>query len=230
MKRREFFSSTVAAGIGLAVAPFSKVIGKEERLAPASIGQDLIPVAVAISKGTTDIDYVGPCAALESWHFDKEEKKYKPRFKIYTVSEALDPVDNRIPEYTFSTAPAPKIVLVPAQQGSEGLLTWLKKMYEEAELILSVCVGARHLAKAGLLNGLSATTHHESIDRFAKDFPEGEMGEGRQVCGRKKIATGGGLTAGIDLGLRVVERYFGRESAQAVADHLEYQSTGWVVN
>jgi transcriptional regulator GlxA family with amidase domain len=42
-----------------------------------------------------------------------------------------------------------------------------------------------------------------------------------------KVATAGGLTSGIDLALRVVERYFGRETAQATADYMEYRGDGW---
>ncbi len=230
MKRREFFTSTVTAGIGLSVVPLSNVLGKEKLQPGISEENNLIPVAVAISKGTTEIDFVGPCAAFETWLFDKEEKKYKPRFKIFTVGETLDAVDNRIPDFTFATAPASRIVLVPAQQGSDALLAWLKEMNTKAELIMSVCVGARHLAKAGLLNGLSATTHHESIDRFIKDYPDVKWIKGVRFVEEKNIATAGGLTAGIDLGLRIVDRYLGRESAQVVADHLEYQGTGWKVN
>ena len=45
----------------------------------------------------------------------------------------------------------------------------------------------------------------------------------------KKVSTGGGLTAGIDLALRVTERYFGRQWALEVAEHLEYQGKGWIV-
>ncbi len=229
MKRREFFSSTALAGLGLAIAPLTEAFGKPTNNITDFRDEGLITVAVAISKGTTEIDYVGPCAAFETWHYDTNEKKYKPKFKIFTVSETLDPADNKIPDYTFETAPVPKIVLVPAQQGSEALLTWLKKMHVSSELIMSVCVGARHLAKAGLLNGLSATTHHESLDKFAKDFPEVHWVKGVRFVEEKKICTGGGLTAGIDLGLRIVEHYLGRESAQAVADHLEYEGTGWIV-
>lgn len=229
MKRRDFVSSTTMLGIGMAAAPLSAALGKELSQQAQLQEEELITVACAISKGTTDIDYVGPCAAFETWHYDKATAKYKPKFKIFTVSETPDPVDNRIPDYTFETAPVPKIVIVPAQQGSDALLDWLKKMYVSSDLLMSVCVGARHLAKAGLLDGLQATTHHESIDKFAKEFPRVNWVKGVRFVEAGKISTGGGLTAGIDLGLRVVERYFGRESAQAVADHLEYKSRDWMV-
>ena len=93
----------------------------------------------------------------------------------------------------------------------------------------SVCVGARHLAKAGLLDGLEATSHHESIDGFVKEFPSVKWIRQMRFVEGEKISTGGGLTAGIDLGLRVIERYFGREWATQVAEHLEYQGRGWIV-
>ncbi|MEO8150328.1 MAG: DJ-1/PfpI family protein [Bacteroidia bacterium] len=236
MERRKFIASTALLGIGATAAIATNGLNKNtlrsfsQSQSNETPGEDLITVACAISKGTTEIDYVGPCAAFETWLYDETLKKYKPRFKIYTVSETLDPVDNRIANYTFETVPQPKIVLVPAQQGSDALLAWLKKMHESAELIMSVCVGARHLAKAGLLDGLNATTHHESIDRFAKDYPAVNWIKGVRFVEAKNICTAGGLTAGIDLGLRIVDRYLGRESAQKVADHLEYSGSGWIVN
>ena len=45
-----------------------------------------------------------------------------------------------------------------------------------------------------------------------------------------KISTGGGLTAGIDLALHVVERYFGRDAALGVAEHLEYEGKHWMTD
>jgi transcriptional regulator GlxA family with amidase domain len=94
---------------------------------------------------------------------------------------------------------------------------------------MSVCTGARHLARAGLLDGRPATTHHGAIDQFSRDFPKVQWVRGVRFVEGEKISTGGGLTAGIDLALRVVERYFGRQTTQQVADHLEYQGTGWKI-
>ncbi|MEP7129251.1 MAG: DJ-1/PfpI family protein [Chitinophagales bacterium] len=236
MERRKFLNAAALLGISVAANSPAKLLAADKGKTVGSAKyinsteEELINVACAISKGTTEIDYIGPCAAFETWLYDDALKKYKPHFKIYTVSETLEAVDNRIAEYTFETAPVPQIVLVPAQQGSDALLKWLQKMNGNVELIMSVCVGARHLAKAGLLNGLRATTHHESIDQFAKDYPEVNWVKGVRFIEEKNICTGGGLTAGIDLGLRIVERYLGRASAQKVADHLEYTSTGWIVN
>jgi transcriptional regulator GlxA family with amidase domain len=170
-----------------------------------------------------------PQAAFETWHFDPAQKKHLPRFKLFTVSEQLDPVDSLIPDYTFETVPPARIVVVPAQRGSPALVEWLRKVSETADVLMSVCLGSHHLAKAGLLDGKMATTHHKAIDQFSKEFPKVNWIRGVRFVEGPKISTAGGLTSGIDLALRVIERYFGRAEAQEVADHLEYQSKGWIV-
>ena len=94
---------------------------------------------------------------------------------------------------------------------------------------MSVCTGAFQLAKAGLLNGKPATTHHDFIDRFAKQYPDIDVKRGLRFVEGENISTAGGLTSGIDLALRVVERYFGRKIAEKTATYMEYQSKGWMV-
>lgn len=235
MRRRDFLVSTAAYGL-LAASQGGRIAAQEARgsaarkvnpIAPP--GKDLIRVACAISSGTTEIDYVGPQAVFETWSRDPTTNKPTPRFKLYTVSDSLDVVDGRVADYTFETAPAPHVVVVPAQRGSAALLEWLRKVSRTADVTMSVCIGARHLAKAGLLDGKSATTHHGAVDQFAKEFPEVKWVRGVRFVELERISTGGGLTAGIDLALHVVERYFGRDAAQKVAEHLEYDGKGWIV-
>lgn len=55
------------------------------------------------------------------------------------------------------------------------------------------------------------------------------MKRGVRFVEGEKISTAGGLTSGTDLALRVVERYFGRDVAQAAASYMEYQGKGWIV-
>jgi len=80
-----------------------------------------------------------------------------------------------------------------------------------------------------LLSGKTATTHHDFTDRLAKMFPDIEVKRGLRFVEGDRISTAGGLTSGMDLALRVVDRYYGRKIAQATADYMEYQSRGWVV-
>jgi transcriptional regulator GlxA family with amidase domain len=122
-----------------------------------------------------------------------------------------------------------KVVVIPAQRGSDAMHEWLRKIVHTADVTMSVCTGAFHLAKAGLLSGMAATTHHEFIDKLKRDFPDIDVKRGIRFVEGEKISTAGGLTSGTDLALRVVERYFGRDIATATATYMEYQGKGWVV-
>jgi transcriptional regulator GlxA family with amidase domain len=156
-------------------------------------------------------------------------------FRLFTVSETTRPIRGSaglqlVADYTFENAPQPKMIVVGAQRGSEALHAWLRKAGQRADITMSVCTGAFQLAKAGLLSGKAATTHHEALDRLAKQFPDIEVRRGlRFVESSPKLATAGGLSSGIDLALRVVERYFGRPAAEQTAKYMEYQGRGWVV-
>ena len=233
MRRREFVVSA-AAGL-LTASPFVKAAFQDTPQAGLKIralkppDKGLIQVACAISRGTTEIDYVGPQAVFETWYEDAVTRKPAPRFKLFTVSDSREPVDGRIADYTFDTCPAPNIVVIPAQRGSDALLEWLKKVALTADVTMSVCIGAIHLAKAGLLKGQRATSHHEAIDQLRTKFPEVNWVSGVRFVEGDKVSTAGGLTAGIDLALHVVERYFGRDAARGVATHIEYEGRGWMV-
>jgi transcriptional regulator GlxA family with amidase domain len=228
MRRREFLSIAGALGLAapaLAAAP--KAVAEGGPLAPPK--DRPIQVAIAVGQWNTWIDFVGPQAVFDTFRYDPETKTHKPTFKMYLVGETLDPRRNLVPDYTFETAPKPEIVLVGAQKGSPALIAWLKKVAPMTDVTMSVCTGAYHLAEAGLLDGKKATSHHEAIDDLRKNYPKVEWISGMRFVEGPRISTGGGLTAGIDLALRVTERYFGRERATVVADHLEYQGQGWIV-
>jgi transcriptional regulator GlxA family with amidase domain len=155
-------------------------------------------------------------------------------FELFTVSEKTEPLIGSgglklVPDYTFASAPQPRVVVVPAQRGSAALHQWLRETAKTADITMSVCTGAFQLGKAGLLSGKAATTHHDFLDRFAKAFPDVTVKRGLRFVEGEKISTAGGLSSGIDLALRVVDRYFGRDVAQATAAYMEYQGKGWIV-
>ena len=201
-----------------------------EKLAPPAHGK--VKVACVLSSSVTLIDWVGPEAVFGAWLYDESTKKERAFFEVFTVGESReirDPGFNVIPDYTYDNAPQAQIIVVPAQAGSPKFYQWLKKASESADLTMSVCIGARHLARLGLLDGQVATTHHDYIKPYTKEFPKVRWVSGRRFVEGPKFATSAGVTAGIDLALRVVERYFGREKAVAVTKVMEYESTGWMV-
>ena len=93
---------------------------------------------------------------------------------------------------------------------------------------MSVCPGAFILAKAGLLDGLAATTVSHRLEQLAKAAPNLRVVSDQRYVDNGKVITTAGLSSGIDLALRVVERYYGREVATSTARQMEYQGEGWL--
>lgn len=93
-------------------------------------------------------------------------------------------------------------------------------------VLASVCTGALLLAVAGLLDGRPAVTNASALDDLA-GYGAGVVADARVVDDGDRV-TAGGLTAGLDLGIWFVERYSGRERAEAVARSMEYVPQGRV--
>lgn len=191
-----------------------------------------IPVAFPISDGAVVIDYSGPWEVFQDVSIPSR-KDQSPVFNLYTVAESAAPVTasggmKLLPNYTFENAPQPKVIVIPAQSGNDAMLSWIRKSFAATDLTMSVCTGAFVLAKTGLLDGKSATTHHGFYGRFAMQYASKiQLKRGARFVEDGQLATAGGLTSGIDLALRVVERYFGRDVAASTASYMEYQGEGW---
>jgi hypothetical protein len=102
------------------------------------------------------------------------------------------------------------------------LIDWLREKAARAELILSVCTGALVLAKAGLLNGLAATTHHGWFDLLRQVAPNTQVHEDRRFVDNGRVICSAGIAAGIDMSLHVVGRLAGRDVAVRTAQQMEY--------
>lgn len=234
MKRREFINHTACFGVVVATTSLNSLAFSSNKLTPPAKGK--IPVAFAISEGATVIDFAGPWEVFQDVHVRERGSTMDEQmpFQLYTVSEKTEPITGSgglklVPDYTFESAPQPKVIVVGAQRGSKALHAWLNKNLASTDLIMSVCTGAFQLGRAGLLAGKSATTHHDFFEQFAKAFPDVSLKRGLRFVEEERVSSAGGLTSGIDLALHVVERYFGREVAQNTATYMEYQSKGWVV-
>ncbi len=189
-----------------------------------------IPVAFPISADAVIMDFGGPWEVFRSADLFGRNGAI---FQTYTVAETLEAITARggmtiVPSYTFDNAPAPKVVVIPAQsEPSAVMLDWIRAVTRTTDVTMSVCTGAFLLAETGLLSGRSATTFHDAYDRFESRFPDIRLKRGARYVEDGNLATAGGLSSGIDLAIRVVERYFGREAAERTAYRLEYQGRGW---
>jgi putative intracellular protease/amidase len=214
----------VPVAIFIAAAPTETT----NSLKPPAKGE--IPVAFVISQGAVIIDFCGPWEVFRDVNIPGREAP----FRLYTVSDKTDPITagggmKIVPNYTFANAPAPKVIVIPAQsEPSEAMLKWIRESTKNTDVTMSVCTGAFVLAKTGLLSGKSATTFHAAFGSFAMQFPNIKLKRGARFVEDGNLASAGGLSSGIDLALRVVERYYGRDVAQKTAYNMEYQGQGWM--
>jgi putative intracellular protease/amidase/YHS domain-containing protein len=245
MKRRDFLKTSAAAGLFAAspsLAPARSTDGASgaaasrhepgdspNPLTPPAKGS--IPVAFLISEGAVVIDFCGP---WEVFHETNVPGREEDAFQLYTVGASTAPVRvsggmKITPDFDFVTAPPPKVIVIPAQpHHTDATLAWLRAEAKRADVTMSVCTGASLLASAGLLSGKSATTHHAAYRSLAREFPDVRVKRGARFVEAGNVATSGGLSSGIDLAFRVVERYFGRDVAAATAYQMEYQGQGWL--
>lgn len=213
MHRREFIGSTLAASV--AIFGGVRPSGAEAAPAPPLPKRKRVRVAFMLGEHANVIDTCGPWEVLQD-AASPEEGPLEMTGGLVVV-----------PKYTIKTAPQPHVIVVPAQRSTAESRAWLKDASAGTDVTMSVCTGAFQLARAGLLKGIPATTHHEFFDSFAKEFPDIELRRGLRFVDSGRIATAGGLTSGIDLALHVVSRYHGVATAEATAKYMEYSSEAW---
>jgi transcriptional regulator GlxA family with amidase domain len=235
MQRRNFISGSLA---GVSLAMFSNA-SKSQPASPATAAggsaplqplpkRDRVRVAFLLGEHANVIDTMGPWEVFQ----DASAPDKDAPFELYTVAPTHDDVEMtgglRVrPRYSVDDAPQPHVIVVPAQRSTEASRAWLKAASAGTDVTMSVCTGAFQLARVGLLDGQSATTHHEFFDAFAKEFPNIDLRRGLRFVDNGRVATAGGLTSGIDMALHVVSRYFGVDAARRTAAYMEYTSEAW---
>jgi transcriptional regulator GlxA family with amidase domain len=235
MKRRTFLAA-LAAGVGLPAAGLgvarALTDGEGPLLPPRALAlpeDGVIRTAFMIGPSVNVIDTAGPWEVFQDAGAGSQGSS---PFELYTVAETRQPVDataglRLLPDYAHHQAPLPNVIVVPAHQASEAALRWLRQAAAKADVVMSVCTGAFILAGAGLLDGRRATTHHDFFSEFEASFTRVELVRGERFVEDDRMATAAGLTSGIDLALRVVERYLGRPAAEGTARYMEHESARW---
>jgi putative intracellular protease/amidase len=184
-------------------------------------------LAILIFDGVQIIDYTGPYET-----FGHVYNNDTPAFNIYTVSEKASAITTSMgmsvnPRYSFDNAPQPDVLVIPGgdvrgQLDNPKVLRWVQERAKDAEIVLSVCNGAFILAKAGLLDGMEATTTAGLIPRLREAAPKVKVVDDRRFVDNGKFITAAGLSSGIDGALHVIERLHGQGTAQMAALGMEY--------
>ncbi|MCC2339976.1 MULTISPECIES: DJ-1/PfpI family protein [Bacillus cereus group] len=175
------------------------------------------------------LDFAGPFEVFSVTEVDEE----KP-FTVYTVSQNGEMITARNglkvqPDYSIEDLPQVDILLIPGGKGvrenevkNDIIINWVRQQMKEVKLMTSVCTGALLLAKAGLLEGVKATTHWASIQTFKKDFPNVEVIENVKFVDEGHIITSAGISAGINMSFHIVKNLLGVEVAEDTAKSMEY--------
>lgn len=181
------------------------------------------------------LDFAGPyevftCATRVS---GKLAHATPPPFKVMTIGRHKNMLRARaglsvFPEAAFDDVPAIDVLIVPggdvtAELDQPDVRAWIAAQAGHCELVASVCTGALLLAQAGLLNGREATTHWEDVPVLRQMFPQVRVREERRWVDEGDIVTSGGISAGIDMSLHLVERLAGRALALETARQMEYE-------
>jgi transcriptional regulator GlxA family with amidase domain len=186
-------------------------------------------VAILIFDDVEVLDFCGPFEVFSvANHFAET-----PAFRVVTVAENAGPVATRgglsvNPHHRLDDCPPPEVLLVPGGQGTRRemhnrtLTDWVARTAGPAELVLSVCTGALLLAKAGLLDGLRATTHHAALDLLRQTAPNTTVHTDRRFVDNGKVICSAGIAAGIDMCLHAVAQLLGGPTAEKTARHMEY--------
>ena len=191
-------------------------------------------VGILIFPAVEVLDFCGPYEVFSVTRLNEERRREESSpFEVLLVAQRAEPVVATgglrvIPDVTLETCPPLDILVVPGGWGTrkeidnQRLLKWIAERAKQVETLTSVCTGAMLLGQAGLLDGRRATTHWRSLDRMRQSFPAVTVEDKLHVVEDGHVLTSAGISAGIDMALRVVARCCGEAVGRATARHMEY--------
>lgn len=191
-------------------------------------------VGILVFNDIEVLDFCGPFEVLSVARLDESKRlETLSPFDVKLVSMTKEVVFTKgnmkvIPDFDFETCPKLDILIVPGGMGTrklmydENVLDFIQQKAKEVELLTSVCTGSLILANAKLLEGVNATTHWKSLERLENEFKNVKVCFDKHFVEEGNIITSAGISAGIDMALHIVKRYFGEEVAKATAKHMEY--------
>jgi putative intracellular protease/amidase len=180
-------------------------------------------IAIPVFDALTALDAIGPYEVLQRL----------PGAEVRFVGHATGPVRTEngflglLADATFAEVPSPDVVVVPGGMGTralledEAILGWIRQAHNGTRFTTSVCTGSLLLAAAGLLDGLTATTHWGARETLAG---LGAVPVPERVVEHldRRIVTAAGVSSGIDMALRLSELLFDRTTAEAMQLYIEY--------
>ena len=194
-----------------------------------------LTVGILIFDQVEVLDVAGPFEVFSVSRLN-EERRYQELspFRVLLVSEKITQVLaigglRFTPDVSFGNCPDLDLLIVPGGFGTRKevknntLVQWIVERSAKTRLTASVCTGAALLGKAGLLDGREATTHWKAFELLHMAAPKTKIRKDVLFTLQEPIFTSAGVSAGIDLALRIVSNLFGTEIGQATARQMEYR-------
>jgi putative intracellular protease/amidase/DNA-directed RNA polymerase subunit RPC12/RpoP len=189
-----------------------KLLGKQ---------QQSLSVCFYLQDGVEVLDFAGPMEVFSD-----------AGFRVFTVSRKKEPLKAQgiltiMPDYSIDDAPTADILAFfggntgPSSNDTE-LISWIRSRKAGTQYFFSVCTGAFIMGRAGILDGMTATTFHSSIDGLRKALPSTKVLSDVRFVDNGRVITTAGISAGIDGALHLVTRLKGEDIARQTADYMEY--------
>ncbi|MBB1340348.1 MULTISPECIES: DJ-1/PfpI family protein [Pseudoalteromonas] len=185
-------------------------------------------IAIYIYDDAEVLDFSGPFEV-----FSTAKRLADNNWQVFFVAEHAGPVIARAgfsvnPHYSFADHPAFDVLIVVGglhthELEKPAVINWIRETAGAASKVASVCTGAFLLAKAGLLDGLTVTTHWEDQSDLAAMFPALNVIANKRWVSQGKLTTSGGISAGIDMSLALVAELISPAHAELTAKQMEYQ-------
>jgi transcriptional regulator GlxA family with amidase domain len=198
----------------------------------SSVEATVTEANLLVFEGCDLLDVGGPYEVLLTANRVAQETDQAPPFRVRTVSVDGRPVRafgglTLQPEGTAQ--PGPGLFLVPGAidlgppLADTQLMQTILRCGHAADLAVSVCTGSLLLAEAGLLRGVSATTHHADVGLLAERIGDDRALSDVRWVDAGHVVTSAGLSSGIAMALHLVARLVSLELATSVAHRLEYE-------
>lgn len=191
-------------------------------------------VGILVFQNVEILDFCGPYEVFSAVRLNEGRRREEMSpFEILLVAETLETIRSyggmrTIPDVSFEDCPPLDILVVPGGLGvrkelqNDRLIDWVRFQGKRVQTLASVCTGSMLLAQAGFLSGKRATTHYSTFNWMRSVFPDIQVVEDERVVDEASILTSAGVSAGIDMSLQVVRKYFGIEVARHTARYIEY--------
>ncbi len=191
-------------------------------------------VGILIFDDVEVLDFCGPFEVFSVTRLENASRRESlSPYEVLLVAEAETPVTTTggmtvMPQVTCAACPPLDVLMVPGGWGTRALmrnatlLDWLRERAEKPEILASVCTGSMVLGAAGLLDGHRATTHWASLDWMRDALPAVTVDRERHFVIDGRLWSSAGISAGIDMALRIVAELHGEVVARATARYMEY--------